>query len=59
MAQFHKIYAGHTSSDWLDFLFEEDAVRIIHDIDLKLIIAVESFSKEVKAMVSVVPYYAK
>jgi hypothetical protein len=59
VAQFHKIYDGDLSKDWLDFLLEEDAVRIIHDIDMKLILALESFSRDVKEMFVVLPYYPR
>jgi hypothetical protein len=44
--------------DWLDFLLEDDAVRIVHDIDIKLILALEAFSRDVKEMMAIVPYYA-
>jgi hypothetical protein len=59
VAQFHKIFDGDLSKDWLDFLLEEDAVRIIHDIDMKLILALESFSRDVKEMFVVLPYYPR
>ena len=60
VAQFHKIYAtGDLSRDWLDFMLEDDAVRIIHDIDMKLILALESFSRDVKEMFLVLPYYPR
>ena len=58
VAQFHKICAGNTGMDWLDFLLEEDAVRIIHDIDMRLILSLEAFSRDVKEMMVVLPYYA-
>jgi hypothetical protein len=45
--------------DWLDFLLEDDAVRIVHDIDIKLILALEAFSRDVKEMMAIVPYYAR
>lgn len=59
VAQFHKIHAGDLSKDWLDFLLEDDAVRIVHDIDMKLILALESFSRDVKEMFVVLPYYPR
>ena len=57
VAQFHKIVAGHSTKDWLDFLLEEDGVRIIHDIDMKAIQALSSFSRDIKEMMVVLPYY--
>ena len=57
--QFHKISEGDLTKDWLDFLLEEEAVNIIHDIDVKLILALESFSRDVKEMMVVLPYYPR
>lgn len=57
VAQFHKIIAGHSTKDWLDFLLEDDGVRIIHELDMKLILAMSSFSRDVKDMMLVIPYY--
>ena len=59
VAQFHKLTAGSMTSHWLDFLMEEDGVRIIHDIDMKLILALSSFSRDVKEMIEVLPYYPR
>jgi len=57
VAQFHKIAAGNSTKDWLDFLLEEDGVRIIRDIDMKAIQALSSFSRDVKDTMVVLPYY--
>ena len=57
VAQFHKIIAGNSTKDWLDFLLEDDAVRIIHDLDYKLILWLSSFSRDVQEMMTVLPYY--
>jgi hypothetical protein len=57
--QFHKISEGDLTKDWLDFLLEEEAVNIIHDIDVKLILALEAFSGDVKEMMVVLPYYPR
>jgi hypothetical protein len=59
VAQFHKINAGDLSKDWLDFLLEDDAVRIIYDIDMKLILALEQFSRDIREMMEVLPYYPR
>lgn len=53
----HKINNGDLTRDWLDFLMEEEAVGIIHELDMKLILALESFSRDVKEMLYVLPYY--
>lgn len=57
VVQFHKINAGDLSKDWLAFLLDDESVRIIHDIDMLLILAVESFSKDIREMMTVLPYY--
>eukprot|EP00977_Amphora_coffeiformis_P027489 scaffold34615_cov180-Amphora_coffeaeformis.AAC.11 len=59
VAQFHHIADGDLTKDWMDFLLQDDAVRIIHDIDMKLILALESLSRDVKEMMVVLPYYSK
>jgi hypothetical protein len=59
VAQFHKINAGDMTRDWLDFLLEEDSARIIQDLNTTLILALESFSKDVKDMIKVLPYYPR
>lgn len=55
--QFRKIDAGDHSKDWLDFLLEEDAVQIIHDLDMKVLLNLEAFSRDVREMMVVLPYY--
>jgi hypothetical protein len=59
VVQFHKISEGDLTKDWLDFLLEDEAVDIIHDIDMKLILALESFSHDIKEMMVVLPYYPR
>jgi hypothetical protein len=59
VAQFHRIAEGDLTQDWMDFLLQDDAVRIIHDIDMKLILALESLSRDVREMMVVLPYYSK
>lgn len=58
VAQFHKISEGDLSKDWLDFLLEGDAVRIIQDIDMKLLLALRTFSEDVKDVMVILPYYS-
>ena len=38
---------------------EDAAAEIIHDIDMKLILALQSFSRDVKKMMVVLPYYPR
>ena len=59
VAQFHRINAGDLSKDWLAFLLEEDSVRIVHDLNMRLILALESFSQDIKEMMMVLPYYPR
>jgi hypothetical protein len=59
VAQFHNIADGNLTMDWMDFLLHDDAVQIIHDIDMKLILALEALSRDVKDMLVVLPYYSK
>jgi hypothetical protein len=57
VAEFHNISVGDLPKHWLDFLMEEEAVSLIHDIDIQLIRSLESFSRDVKEMLVVLPYY--
>ena len=57
VVQFHKINDGDLTKDWLHFLMDDDAADIIHDLDMKLILALESFSRDVKDTMVVLPYY--
>lgn len=59
VAQFHKINAGGSTRDWLDFLFEADSIRIIQEINTTLILALEAFSKDIKEKIMVLPYYPR
>jgi len=57
VVQFHKMDQGDLTKDWLNFLMEEEAANIIHDLDMKLILALESFSRDIKDTMVVLPYY--
>ena len=59
VAQFHKISEGDLTKDWLDFLMGDEAAEVIHDIDMKLILALESFSRDIKETMLVLPYYPR
>jgi hypothetical protein len=59
VVQFHKINAGDLSRDWLAFLMEEEAASIIHDIDMKLLFYLESFSNDIRDMMEALPYYSR
>lgn len=59
IVQFHKISEGDVANHFLDFLMEEEAAAIIHDLDMKLILALESFSKDVRDTMVILPYYPR
>jgi hypothetical protein len=59
VAQFHQINDGDLSKDWLAFLLEEESVRIVQEIDMLLILALESFSRDIREMMTVLPYYPR
>lgn len=56
VAKFHSIQAGNTNADWLDFLMDEDSVKIIQELDMKLIDGLDAFCKDVKSLFEVMPY---
>ncbi|KAI2501154.1 hypothetical protein MHU86_13300 [Fragilaria crotonensis] len=57
VAQFHKIAGGDLTADWMDFLVEDKAIQLIHQIDVELILQVESFSKDVKEVMMSLPFF--
>ena len=57
VVQFHQMDEGDLTKDWLNFLMEEEAADIIHALDMKLILALEQFSRDVKDTMVVLPYY--
>lgn len=59
VAQFHKLGEGDLTADWLNFLVEDEAVELINEIDVKLILAVEAACKEIKKVMVVLPYYPR
>ena len=59
VVQFHKMDKGSLTKDWLNFLMDEEAADIIHDLDMKLILALEQFSCDVRDTMVVLPYYPR
>ena len=57
VAQFHKLGRGDLTADWLDFLMEDEAIKLIHEIDIKLITQLESISRDAREVLVVLPYY--
>jgi len=57
VAQFHRIGGGDLTADWLNFLMQDDAVKLIQQLDEKLILYLESFCKDIKEFMVVLPYY--
>lgn len=56
VSQFHLIQSGGSTSDWLNFLMEDEAVEIIQELDYKLIDSLESLCNDIKQVVEVLPY---
>ena len=59
VVQFHKMDEGDLTKDWLKFLMDEEAADIIYDLDMKLILALEQFSRDVRDTMVVLPYYPR
>ena len=59
VAKFHQINSNDLTSDWLDFLTEDEAVKIIQKLDLKLILNLEVFCCDLKEAMVVLPYYSR
>ena len=56
VAHFHLVMSGDSTADWLDFLMEDDAVKIIQELDYKLIQSLEALCNDIKQVVQVLPY---
>lgn len=56
VSQFHCIQRGGSTADWLDFLMEEESVKIIQELDFKLIDSLEALCNDIKQVVQVLPY---
>lgn len=61
VARFHQLYQSedHVSADWLDFLKEDEAVKIIQELDGALMLSLKNLCKDVKEMMQVLPYYSR
>jgi len=60
VARFHEIHKSdsNVSTDWLDFLKEDEAIQIIQELDGALLAFLRSFCKDMKEMVYILPYYS-
>ena len=56
VSQFHSIQDGAVSGEWLDFLLEDDSVKIIQELDGRLIDFLDSLCRDVKTLFEVMPY---
>ena len=61
VSRFHQLYHSDdvVSSDWLDFLKEDEAVKIIQDLDVALMLSLKNLCKDVQEMMQVLPYYSR
>lgn len=56
VSQFHDIQSGAVTAEWLDFLLEDESVKIIQELDRRLIDFLDSFCRDVKTIFEVMPY---
>jgi hypothetical protein len=61
VARFHELHHSDSSvsADWLDFLKEDEAIRIIQDLDGALLLFVKNFCNDMKDMMYILPYYSR
>jgi len=55
---FHLVVNGD-AKNWIDFLFETEAVELIHQIDMKVIEDLDLLCEEIKGTINDLPYYNK
>mmetsp|Transcript_741 Transcript_741/g.870 ORF Transcript_741/g.870 Transcript_741/m.870 type:complete len:1995 (-) Transcript_741:61-6045(-) len=60
VSRFHQLHKSdvNISVDWLDFLKEEEAVKIIQDLDSLLMLSVRNLCNDMREMMQVLPYYS-
>lgn len=56
VSQFHGIQSGAVSGEWLDFLLEDESVKIIQELDGRLIDFLDSLCRDVKTIFEIMPY---
>jgi hypothetical protein len=61
VARFHQLHKSeeNVSADWLDFLKENEAVKIIQEFDAALMLSLKNLCKDVKEMMQILPYYSR
>jgi hypothetical protein len=61
VARFHELYKcdSTVSPDWLDFLKEHEAIKIIQDLDSALLTFLKHFCNDIKEMMYILPYYSR
>jgi len=57
VAHFHQIQAADATGDWLDFLMEEDAIRIIQQLDRTMMLNIQVLCNDVREIMDILPYY--
>lgn len=56
VSQFHRIQSGAVSGEWLDFLLEDESVKLIQELDGRFIDFLDSLCRDVKTIFEVMPY---
>jgi len=61
VARFHELHHSDSSvsADWLDFLKEDEAIKVIHDLDGALLLFLKNFCNDMKEMMYILPYYSR
>ena len=61
VARFHQIHVSDSkvSADWLEFLVEDEAIKIIQQLDGALMLFLTNFCYDMKEMMYILPYYSR
>ena len=61
VARFHELHKcdSSVSADWLDFLKENEAIKMIQELDGALLTFLKTFCCDVKEMTYILPYYSR
>jgi len=61
VARFHELHKcdSTVSADWLDFLKENEAIKIMQDLDSALLTFLKHFCNDFKEMMYILPCYSR
>jgi len=57
VASIRELMTSESTGDWMDFLMKDEAVHLIQELDMKLVLSAQTFCNELKETMVILPYY--